>query len=347
MNGPAIAPRVITQAVRHDSDDPAIWLHPTDPAQSLIFGTDKNADGALYVFRLDGRAVPDRVVPALNRPNNVDVEYGLTLSGSRLDIAVTTERGSGKIRVHSLPEMRAVDDGGIQVFAGEREGRAMGIAMYKRPADGAIFAIISRKDGPTDGTYLWQYRLQDNGMGRVKATKIRAFGKYSGKGEIEAIAVDDALGFVYYSDERTGIRKYHADPDSAYANKELAVFGTTGFAKDREGIAIYPVSPHSGYVIVSNQACNTFHFFKREGEPRQPHEHRSVAVLRLSTQSTDGIEATAASLGTAFPNGMLITMSNDKTFHLYSWLDLLQGVDSLVSVSEPPRRRNEAGSPGP
>ena len=42
------------------------------------------------------------------------------------------------------------------------------------------------------------------------------------------VAVDDALGFVYYSDERFGIRKYRADPDAPDAATELASFGTDG-----------------------------------------------------------------------------------------------------------------------
>jgi 3-phytase len=79
-NVPSIAPRAVTEAVRHDADDPAIWLTPTDPKETLILGTDKDADGALYVFRLDGRVVPEKVVHGLNRPNNVDVAYGLLLS---------------------------------------------------------------------------------------------------------------------------------------------------------------------------------------------------------------------------------------------------------------------------
>ena len=43
---------------------------------------------------------------------------------------------------------------------------------------------------------------------------MRRFGTFSGLGEIEAVAVDDALGYVYYADEGTGIHKWHADPDA-------------------------------------------------------------------------------------------------------------------------------------
>jgi 3-phytase len=34
-----IQPVFITDTVAHDTDDPAIWINPADPAQSLIIGT--------------------------------------------------------------------------------------------------------------------------------------------------------------------------------------------------------------------------------------------------------------------------------------------------------------------
>ena len=43
--------------------------------------------------------------------------------------------------------------------------------------------------------------------------------------------VDDALGYVYYSDEGFGVRKCSADPTKG--NKELGVFGETGFTQDQ------------------------------------------------------------------------------------------------------------------
>ncbi len=324
-NQKPIAPQIVTEPVANDSDDPAIWLHPTDRAQSLILGTDKGDPGALYVFGLDGRIIPEKVVHGLKRPNNVDVEYGLMLNGIAIDVAVTTQKYANRIRVHSLPDMRELDGGGLEVFAGESNVEPMGIALYRRPSDGAVFAILSRKEGPTDGRYLWQYRLEDDGGGNVKATKVREFGLWLGKGEIEAIAVDDSLGFVYYSDEWYGIRKYHADPEAPEANRELAVFGTTGFKEDREGISIYQVNDGTGYILVSDQQANTFHFYKREGEPGDPHNHQLVTVLKLSTRGSDGSEVTNAALNGRFPHGLFIAMSEDKTFQLYPWPDLAMG----------------------
>jgi 3-phytase len=317
-----VQPRIITEPTKHDTDDPAIWINPADASKSLIIGTDKNEDGALYVYNLDGKIDEQRTVRGLKRPNNVDIEYGLMLNGSATDIAVTTERLENRLRIFSLPDMQAIDNGGIDVFAGEVMNAPMGISLYKRPADGVIYAIVGRKEGPTDGTYLWQYRLEDDGSGNVKGTRVRQFGIWSGTKEIEAIAVDDDAGFVYYSDETVGVRKYKADPDAADANVELALFATEGFADDHEGISIYERDAGTGFILVSDQAANRYRIFKREGEPGNPHDHRLVKVVDVATLDSDGCEITSKVLNENFPGGLFVAMSDDKTYQFYAWKDI-------------------------
>lgn len=316
-----IEPVIVTEPAKHDTDDPAIWIHPQDPSKSLIIGTDKDEDGALYVYNLDGKIIEEKVVKGLKRPNNVDIAYGMKVSGESIDIAVTTERLTNKIRIYSLPDMQPVDNGGIAVFEGEDLRAPMGISLYTRPSDGNIYAIVGRKEGPEDGTYLWQYLLKDDGSGNIKASKVREFGKYSGQKEIEAIAVDDELGYVYYSDEGKGIRKYYADPDSS--NVELAMFATSGFAEDHEGISIYTQDDGKGYILVSDQQANKFHIFTREGTEEDPHDHRLVKIFNSSTLSSDGSEVTHIALNIQFANGLFVAMSEDKTFHYYSWKDIM------------------------
>jgi 3-phytase len=321
VGGPdALRPTLVTERVVHDTDDPALWLHPEDLSKSLVIGTDKNVDGGLYAFDLDGRIAGKAL--GLKRPNNVDVEYGLRLAGGRVDIAVVTERKANAIRVFRLPDLTPLDGGGIPVFEGEALRDPMGVALYKRPKDGAVFAVVGRKTGPS-GSYLWEYRLEDDGSAKVKATRVRAFGAFSGgAGEIEAIAVDDALGYVYYSDEWAGIRKYGADPDLPGAATELALFGTTGFREDREGLSIYTIDDGTGYILVSDQQANQFQVFPREGSGGNPHAHPRLKTVRVSTVESDGSEVTSARLGPRFPEGLFVAMSEGGVFHYYAWPDL-------------------------
>lgn len=330
-----IKPTVVTETVKWDSDDPAIWINKKEPSKSLIIGTDKETDGAIYVFNLEGKIIEEKTVRNVKRPNNVDVEYGLMLNGTPTDIAVAAEREANKLRVFSLPDMKAIDNGGINVFVDEEFRAPMGISLYKRPSDGAIFAIVSRKEGPADN-YLWQYLLTDDGNGSVIAQKVREFGKYSGHKEIEAIAVDDQLGYVYYSDEQVGVRKYYADPDNPDADKELGIIYTQDYWEDNEGISIYPLDEKSGYILVSDQSANRFRIYTREGtpavvdledpednEPANPHLHKLIKIVNVSTNNSDGSEVTNVNLGPNFPNGIFVAMSDDKTFHIYSWDDII------------------------
>jgi 3-phytase len=314
INAP-VQPRVVTTALPHDTDDPAIWINRADLAKSLVVGTDKDSAGALYVFDLAGKIVAQ--TPTLKRPNNVDIVTGLMLGGKATDLAVTTERELQRLRVFRLPDLAPLDKGDLVVFDGDVTRAPMGVALYRRPGDGAVFAIVGGKSGPAEG-YLWQYRLEDDGTGQVKMTKVRAFGRYSGKKEIEAIAVDAELGYIYYSDEQHGVHKYRADPDALDAAEELALFGTAGFASDLEGISIYPQASGAGYVMVSNQQADTFRIFPRAGTPGKPHDHPLLKSVRLATRESDGSEVTNVALP-GFPGGLFVAMSMDRTFHFYAW----------------------------
>lgn len=316
-----LQPRIVTEPTRFDTDDPAIWINPADPRKSLIVGTDKNTEGALYVYDLDGKVV--QVVDGLKRPNNVDIAGGLILGGHPVDIAVTTERQKQRLRIFTLPDMKCVDRGDLVVFNGDTTRAPMGIALYRRPRDGALFAITGGKSGPKEN-YLAQYRLEDDGAGWVKMTLVREFGAYSGKKEIEAIAVDAELGYVYYSDETFGVRKYAADPDAPDAGRELALFATTGFTSDHEGISIYKHADGTGYILVSDQQANRFQVFPREGRPGHPHEHPMLKAVTVAAIESDGSEVTSVPLGDRFPHGLFVAMSNGKVFHYYSWDDIAQ-----------------------
>src|SRR5678815_612135 len=84
--------RAQTDPVPHKgdaADDPAIWIHPTDAAQSLILGTDKQ--GGLHSYNIDGSQ--HQLVSPNTQPDNVDVLYGFVLNGKGTDLAIASTRG--------------------------------------------------------------------------------------------------------------------------------------------------------------------------------------------------------------------------------------------------------------
>jgi 3-phytase len=306
-----------------------LWLHPTVPGRSLILATDKiEGTGGLYVFGLDG-ALLQSIAP-LDRPNNVDVEYGLMAPGGATDIAVVTERMQHRLRVFAIPPdgppLKDLAPMGLPVLEGQQGAFAepMGIAMYRRPGDGAVFAIVAPKlGGPSE--YLWQYRLAFV-EGALRATLVRRFGAFSERGpvpgepgEIEAVVVDDERGYVYYADERYGIHKWHADPDHPDAARELAVFGLDGYDGDREGLALYRQDDGTGYLVSSDQVPGGSRLlvYPREGLPGRPHAHPRLRTIPTPADETDGLDVTSRALP-GFPDGILVMMnSGAKNFLVF------------------------------
>lgn len=320
-----LKPLYITDTTEFDTDDPAIWINPKDKMQSLIVGTDKEEGGGIYAFDLKGKTV--KKVTGLKRPNNIDVAYNLKYKNGTVDVAIFTERKANTIRVFSLPDLQPIDNGGIPVFetdtcAGCRDG--MGIAIYTAP-DGKVYAMVGRKTGPS-GSYIWQYELKQSKDGFISGDVVRKFGTYSGKKEIESIAVDNELGYVYYSDEQVGVRKYHADP--AKGNQELALFATKGFTDDHEGISIYKSTPTTGYILVSNQQDNSFMVYPREGTAGKVNEHTLITKVKTSTLESDGSDVSNLSFGDLYPKGFFVAMSNGKVFQIYDWQDIQKKIDA-------------------
>ena len=333
-----LAPIGETAPVPNESDDSAIWKHPTDPARSLIIGTDKiEGVGGLYVFDLDGRR--RQTIAPLDRPNNVDVEYGVAIGGRVQDIAVVTERKQRRLRLFGIDDSGRLTDlapAGLPVHTGTMgdEAEPMGVGIFKRPSDGAVFVVVSPKAGPRDG-YLAQYRLADDAGGVPALTLIRRFGAFSqvgptpaALGEIEAVVVDDALGYVYYADERCCLRKYAVDPDAPDAGRELAAFGQSGYAGDREGLAILDDGHGGGFLVSVDQTRDrsSLLLYPRRGDGSDPHRH--VLAKRLVTQSdaTDGLDIRADLARAGRFEGLLVMMHDARrSFRLYDVAAVLAG----------------------
>jgi 3-phytase len=294
---PAVKAVRATDALPRDPDDPAIWVNRGEASKSLVLGTMKVAapDGALAVFGLDGKL--RQLLKGPDRPNNVDVEYGLDLDATPTDIAVLTERLGRRLRVYAISadgsNVRDISSGQMPILAGAKgdEGAPMGIGLYRRPKDGAIFAIVAPKAGPKEN-YLWQYLLEDDGTGRVKATFVRRFGQFQRRRRDRSRRRGRRARLrVLRRRDGPGIHKWAADPDAPDAKAELALFGTTGYKQDREGLGIYTLPNGKGYIVSVDQLPgeSVFHVYRREGEPGRPHDHsKTLLSFTGGADSTDG-----------------------------------------------------------
>ncbi len=86
------------------SDDTAIWLHPTEPEKSIVFGVSKNKEkdggrGGLGLYDLKGKqikfyeSVDGKKIGPLN---NIDIRYNFSLGTQKLDILAASNRNKLK-----------------------------------------------------------------------------------------------------------------------------------------------------------------------------------------------------------------------------------------------------------
>lgn len=293
-------PTVETAPVEADgdaADDPAIWVHPTDPALSTVIGTDKKR--GLYVYDLSGKVLqflPD------GRMNNVDVRYGFPLGGRSVDIVAATERTENRIAVYGVdPATRRLSDLAAGTLSTGMTD-TYGFCLYRSPHSGRYYAFVNGESG-----LVRQFELAADGRGRITANAVREFHVGS---QAEGCAADDETGALYIAEEDVALWKYSAEPDGGSERTLIAsVDSMPELAADLEGVSIYYGTGGAGYIIVSSQGNDSYAVFDRQGE----HAYLGSFVITANTalgidgaSETDGLDVISTGLGPAFPNGVFI-----------------------------------------
>jgi 3-phytase len=306
-----VSATVETQPVPSDgdaADDPAIWVHPADPALSTVIGTDK--EGGLAVYDLSGGQI--QYIAGI-QPNNVDLRYDFPLGGQSIDLVVTSDRADDAITLHRVdPQTRQLVEAGPPIDAGID---VSGICMYRSPTSGYFYVFVtSDAAGP-----IRQWRLSDSG-GRVTATQVRDLDMGS---TAEGCVADDDLAYLYVSEEAVGIWKYEAEPEGGTARVAVDEVGST-LEADVEGLAIYYGGDGSGYLLASSQGSGEYAAYDRAGDNPHVTSFQIVDSAIDGTSSTDGIDVMSAPLGAGFPNGLFVAQDGDndtgnQNFKLVPW----------------------------
>ncbi|MFF0195199.1 phytase [Streptomyces anulatus] len=246
---PAVTPRTETATLYDDeeggnanADDPAIWRNNADPDHSLVIATAK--EGGLRVYDLDARLVQSLPAPAAPGPdhapgrfNNVDLVQGLRLSpGGTADLAVTSDRGHDRLRIHRIDPSRpggpltdVTDPAAPRVFSADQDevdeqATAYGLATWTDRRSGRSYALASRRNR----TSVALLELLPTRSGTVTYRKVRSLDlpsafrlpdgtSWSPCGEpgelpqVEGMVVDPADGTLYAGQEDVGIWRMPAD----------------------------------------------------------------------------------------------------------------------------------------
>jgi 3-phytase len=319
------APRVVKPSVETEpvddygdaADDPAIWVHPTDPSRSLIIGAQKKR--GLYVYDLSGKTL--QVLPD-GRMNNVDLRSGFKLGTSSVAIVAASNRTTRTLALYKVDTAtrRLVDVALNPIPTGFRD--PYGLCLYRSAKTGDFYAFMN--DSETGAYKQWRLRAQGD---KVVAEVVREFTVGT---QAEGCAADDETGALYVAEEDIGLWRYEAEPDGADRRVSLDTTTDKGnLDADVEGIAIYYGERGTGYVLVSNQGSDNYAVYRREGR----NEFLGFFAVGADpaagidgASETDGLDVTSTPLGPGFPHGVFvaqdgrnITPDERQNFKLVPW----------------------------
>jgi 3-phytase len=282
-----------------DADDPAIWVHPDDPASSTIIGTDKL--GGLAVYDLEGNQIQYLADGDLN---NVDLRDGFRLGGESVTLVTAADATTHRLAIYRVdPATRELVDAAAREI--ELGIAAYGSCMYRSAATGRFYVFVNSENEAGDpGGRVEQWELIGAGGGKVDARRVRRFAVGS---QTEGCVADDQLGNLYIGEEARGIWRYRAEPNAAAARERVDTTGQGGHLEaEVEGVAIAYGPGRSGHLVASSQGDSSFAVYRREDNDYV----KSFAIEGTdgvdAVEETDGIEVTTNGLGEAFPDGLLV-----------------------------------------
>jgi myo-inositol-hexaphosphate 3-phosphohydrolase len=328
------------------ADDPAIWIHPTDPSKSTIIGTDKSTDGhGLVVYDLSGRELfyyPD------GRMNNVDVRYNFPLGGTPVALVGVTNR----VRSLDFYKVNVGDRSLTKVgsFAPSTDIKTpRGFSLYHSPVTSKYYAYV------TDSGKIEQWEL-DGSTGSVTGRLVR---KWTLGGVTEGLVADDEMKRLYVAQEDVGgIWRIGAEANDSTAGTKVVSTTETGgdIVQDIKGITIYYGTGGTGYLLAASQGSDRFHVYSRD-------DNRPLGAFQIvagngvdAVTGMDGIDVTNFGVGGPFPQGFFITQdhANDggnQSFKLVPWQAIAAAysppllVDAAYDPREIGRGETAPGSP--
>lgn len=287
-------------------DDPAVWVHPSDPSRSLVIGNDKG--GALDTYDLDGSLVQRLSIDG-QFWGNVDVRQDVTIAGTEHDLVGAIQRG---VRFYTPdPETRQLEP--VTEGAAPIGANGEGFCLYESPETGSVFGFSITIQGSVQ-----QFELLDaDGDGLLESRTVRSFAVGS---EAEGCVADDDTGALYISEENVALWRYDAEPDGGTTREAVDVLEDAGgqLRNDIEGVTVVDQADGGGYVIVSvqnavNPDASYFSVYRRAAG------NDFVATFRIGDGTasddcdrTDGITAVTADLGADFPRGVFICQDNNN-----------------------------------
>jgi 3-phytase len=314
VNVPASAETTPVGTANEDAaDDAAIWLNPSDPAGSLVVGTDKKA--GLYVYGLDGKVLDFVEAGKLNNVDLVDDANGA--------LVVASDRGDpmhSRFALFQLsPEGKLSSLGKVTSGPGE----AYGLCLQKHGASGVrgLTAYAAIKDGT-----VREYRLTATGTDNWSGQLVRSW-KFPS--QIEGCVTNPRNGDLFIGEENVGIWKIQTRQKNPTPELFAAIRKKDGLVADVEGLAIALQENASDYLIASSQGDNAYALFDL-GTGALVGRFRVSEGPVDGTSETDGIEILTGDFP-GYPGGLFVAQDGDNSpeaqnFKFVSWARIKRAI---------------------
>ena len=318
------------------ADDPAIWIHPSDPARSTIIGTQKQ--GGLGVYDLAGQEL--QFLKDGNM-NNVDLRYNFPLGNETIALVAASNRSNDSIAFYKVnPNSRELENVAVRTIFVGLQHTAYGLCMYHSRRTNKYYVFINDKSGAVE-----QWEVFENGKELVDAALVRNFKVDS---QVEGCVADDVLGHFYLGEEKLGIWKFNAEPDGGNTKHLIDTVGNGGnLTAEIEGLTLYYANETEGYLIASNQGSDRFTVYNRADDNEYLGKFQIVANESQNVDSvsdTDGIDVVNVPLGEAFPQGLFVAQDGDnvdpdenQNFKLVPWEQIADVLNLKKETSYPLR----------
>ncbi len=290
----AIETQPTPQGKNDDSaDDPAIWIHPSNPEKSVIIGTDKK--GGLATYDLTGNQLNYYAVGDMN---NCDLRIGFPLNGDTIDILAASNRTMQSVSLFRIVENGGLDSIHNRIIQSKMSDEVYGLCMYQSKKTGLFYVFVNGKSGEVE-----QYELFAT-ENKIDAKLVRSFKLGT---QTEGMVADDETGNLFIGEELAGIWKFDAEPNGSTEGVfiENSSEENPNIKYDVEGLAIYPTDSVNGYLIASSQGNYSYAVFGRQGENKYLGSFRITDGAVDGVEETDGLDVTTVALP-GFPKGILV-----------------------------------------
>lgn len=279
------------------ADDPAIWVNPANPAESLVYGSNKT--GGLAVYNLQGKEI---AYYPLGNINNVDILYNYPV---REDTAITILGCSN--RSYQSIDLLSIDaTGNLTNVAAEL------LAMDTTLIDdiyGFCFAVDTKTETPYciingKNGLMQQFEINvipDHGLVLQLVRSVQF------DSQTEGMVADNELGHLYVGEEGKGIWKLTIDPkQNTKTFVENSGATNPNIAYDIEGLSLY-TTENGGYLVASSQGNFSYAVFDRMGNNEYLNSFKITSTPTIDgVEETDGLEIVPNALNADYPEGLMV-----------------------------------------